>query len=313
MTKIELQNSFLEKFAEKVRDHIFLPIHSLKTKVFLCGANLKKVDSVRSKIDEIFTTFYDYQYEIIYPEDIFEELLSGPGHESILSLENLLVESVDAVVLIPESAGSFAELGAFSNNIKLREKIVCIQDVKRENQKSFINLGPIKLIKQSKKGKIIKIDYSNLLALPQGSFVNVYASEDVRKIRSGISAVKNKGKLSEKGPRVNLLNSDQFVLVCIFLFENADKKTLLRMFQLVSKSDPYASKAGIAAAISVLNRKNLILQTPSGLKLTKKGLNEFKKQGKNKSDSPVYDINLLDDLRLEVLTVINRRKKSILN
>ena len=111
--------------------------------MFLCGADISMKDKLRYKIANEFKYFWNsYWYEIIYPEDIFDELLYSSRSKDLLSLENLLADSVDVILMIPESPGSFAELGAFANNEKLRAKIVCIIDEKYKKNKSFINQGP---------------------------------------------------------------------------------------------------------------------------------------------------------------------------
>jgi len=308
MSSYLISDSELKNLGERIRDKIFIPIHSFKKYIFLCGASLDKKNSVRSKIDHIFTRFLNNHYEIIYPEDIFEELLSGPSQENILTLENTLVNSVDAVILIPESPGSIAELGAFTNNEALREKVICIQNTKLKRKKSFINYGPIKLIKKSKKGKIVNIDYSKFKNRPVNNFIDALESEEVRKVRAAISTLKRNLPPTKIKKTLNLLNADQFILPCLFLLENIKRDVLEKLFQLSSNEGVSASKVAIAAAINILNKKKYILQTPVGIQLTKEGLNEFKSQGRRNKIRPTYSVNDLDELRLEILTWKNRKK-----
>jgi hypothetical protein len=111
--------------ATKIRKDIFEPAFSYKTTIFLCGKDILDKSSIRYRVDQALKGFW-YSYDLIYPEDIFDELLYSSNSADLLSLENLLADSVDAVVVIPESAGSFAELGAFANNEKLRNKMLCV-------------------------------------------------------------------------------------------------------------------------------------------------------------------------------------------
>ena len=76
-------------------------------------------------------------------------------NELRLELENILADSVDCIVIFPESPGSFAEIGAFSNNEKLAKKMIVLSNKKYKYDKSFINYGPYRLIKRSKSGKVI--------------------------------------------------------------------------------------------------------------------------------------------------------------
>ncbi|RYE12745.1 MAG: UDP-3-O-(3-hydroxymyristoyl)glucosamine N-acyltransferase, partial [Sphingobacteriaceae bacterium] len=149
--------------SEKIRNDFYKPLNSYKSTIFLCGAALSDKTTARFKFAEALKkAWYRNQYDIVYPEDIFEELLYSSQSKDLLSLENLLAESVDAIVLIPESVGSIAELGAFANDIKLRGKIICVLDERYKKHKSFINQGPVKLIKKTNKDGVIYINPDNI-------------------------------------------------------------------------------------------------------------------------------------------------------
>ena len=125
--------------ARKIQEDIFRPALSFKTTIFLCGADLSKRTSTRSKIADVMKSSFNYSvyYDLIYPEDLFEELLYSSNSPDLLTLENLLADSVDAVIMIPESPGSYTELGAFASNSKLRNKLICVIDVKYKKVKKF--------------------------------------------------------------------------------------------------------------------------------------------------------------------------------
>lgn len=130
------------------------------TTIFLCGADKKDLVKGRSKMAALFAEYP--RFELLYPEDIFDDLLAGQGQHSLLELENILADSVDVIVLLPESPGSFAELGAFSNNAALAKKLIVVCDKKYQGKKSFINYGPNRLVKSSKTGKVLFLNYEEL-------------------------------------------------------------------------------------------------------------------------------------------------------
>jgi hypothetical protein len=132
-----LNSCELETVAKIIKDKIFVPRNKKKVTVFLCGADIKNNKTARSKMAAIFAHYP--RYELLYPEDLFDDLLAGQGQYSLLKLENILADSVDSIVLFPESPGSFAELGAFSNNEKLAPKMVVVSNKKNKTNKSFIN------------------------------------------------------------------------------------------------------------------------------------------------------------------------------
>ncbi|AQG97614.1 hypothetical protein A9R05_01260 [Burkholderia sp. KK1] len=67
---------------------------------------------------------------------------------SALEMEAELARLADIVIVIVESPGTFAELGAFSLSNELRAKMLPIVDRKYQGQESFIVTGPLRWIDQ---------------------------------------------------------------------------------------------------------------------------------------------------------------------
>jgi hypothetical protein len=261
----------------------------------LCGADISKKDKLRYQIAQSLNNVrFSFLYDIIYPEEIFEELLFGSGTNDLLSLENLLAESVDAVVLIPESPGSFAELGAFASNEKLRSKLVCIIDKKYKKDKSFINKGPLKLVKIANKNALFFIDTMDI-------------SNEISKITSTIKKMKkNSSKISDK---ITLLQIDNFLLPSIYLLEPVTKDTLINIVEYATEDEINAVRSTITA-LTILTRKKQVELTPNGYKLTRLGVKDFlsfrTKSSRIKTQNETVAI---DELRLDVLNLTNRGKK----
>ena len=156
----QLRDYEIEIVATVIRDRIFVPSYSRDTKIFLCGADLGNSKTGRHKLAKLFEEYP--RYKLLYPEDLFDDLMAGQGQQSLLVLENILADSVDSIVLLPESPGSFAELGAFASNSRLANKIVFVGQKKYAKKKSFINYGPVRLIKASDTGKVLNIAYDDL-------------------------------------------------------------------------------------------------------------------------------------------------------
>jgi len=129
----QLRDEELKIVAEVIRDHIFVPSFSLKTTIFLCGADLSDKKTGRHKMANLFEN--KSRYQLLYPENLFDDLMAGQGQHSLLVLENILADSVDSIVLLPESPGSFAELGAFANNSRLANKLICVGQEKNTTKK----------------------------------------------------------------------------------------------------------------------------------------------------------------------------------
>lgn len=88
------------------------------------------------------------EYEIFRPEEI-DTWHSDGVFKNLVDFENDLASICSLVVVILESAGSLAELGAFSQNETLRDKIVAIRSTEFSEDISFINLGLLRFIANS--------------------------------------------------------------------------------------------------------------------------------------------------------------------
>jgi len=195
--KAEISKADYSIIAEKIRKDIFKPALNYKITIFLCGKDILDKSSIRYRIAQVLTEglWYSGTYDLVFPEDIFDELLYSSTSADLLSLENLLADSVDAVVVIPESPGSFAELGAFANNEKLRSKMLCILDVKYKRDKSFINQGPVKLVRSVNKDGVVYVDESkigNSMFFKSDSFTWLDRDPEIEKITSALRKIKKK-------------------------------------------------------------------------------------------------------------------------
>lgn len=280
------------RISNKIRDDIYKPAFNFKTTIFLCGADITQKDKIRYKIANALKRWF--WADIIYPEDIFDELLYSSKTKDLLSLEGLLADSVDAIVLIPESPGSFAELGAFANDEKLRIKLICVVDKKYKKDKSFINQGPLRLVKKANQFGLIFIDPDNI-------------DGEIDKLTSSLRKMK---KVSAKrGDKISLLQLENFLLPSIYLLEPVSKETLVNLVASATE-DKLNSFQTTTTALTILIKKKQIQLTPNGYKLTTLGLETFFAFQKTKTriKRPGETIEI-DNLRLEILNLKNRKKK----
>ena len=288
----DISKADCDRISNKIRDDVYKPAFSFKTTVFLCGADITQKDNIRFKIADALQRWF--WADIIYPEDIFDELLYSSKTKDLLSLEGLLADSVDAIVIIPESPGSFAELGAFANDEQLRNKLICIVDKKYKKDKSFINQGPLRLVKKANKFGVIFIDPDDI-------------DGEIDKI---ISSLKKMKKVSAKlGNKISLLQLENFLLPSIFLLEPVSKETLVNLVASATedKLNPFQTTT---TALTILIKKKQIQLTTNGYKLTTLGLETFfafqKTRTRIKRQDEIIEI---DNLRLEILNLKNRNKK----
>lgn len=109
---------------------------------FICGA------AGSERRTEIETYLRSRRPDTLFfrAEAVWDELnraLPPTARANALAVEERLAELADIVIVIMESAGTFAELGAFSLSNELRKKLLPILDRRYETDRSFINTGPI--------------------------------------------------------------------------------------------------------------------------------------------------------------------------
>lgn len=307
----DISKSDCSRIAKKIREDIFKPALTFKTSIFLCGADISKKTTIRYKIAEALKTSFHYSgYDLIYPEDIFDELLYSSYSPDLLSLENLLADSVDAVIMIPESPGSFTELGAFASNEKLRAKLVCVVDEKYKKTKSFINQGPLKLVKQANKTNIVYINPENINKSTSTGIKGFSLFSRDPEIEKIITALKRLKRTSTKDAnKITLLQLDKFLLPAIYLLEPVTKASLVEIVLNAIEDGRYSSISTVTA-LTIMSKKRYVELTDEGYKLTELGTNEFmsfrKKNSRYKDQGRTVAI---DNLRLEVLNLKNRKKK----
>jgi hypothetical protein len=109
--------------------------------VFLCGGeNSPRRETLRKYLEKKHP-----ELNIFYAERVWDVIAADPGLSS-LKMEGDLASLSDMVVVIVESPGTFAELGAFSHVPALRKKLLPIVDKKYISSTSFIRTGPLRWI-----------------------------------------------------------------------------------------------------------------------------------------------------------------------
>lgn len=131
----ELRDVFLEK-------EIFFALG--RHIVFVCGGT--KRNTFRSRF-QTYARNHAPNLRIFLAEDAVNNLLShsNPEFVNLAQFEDLIASVFNSILIFPESPGSIAELGYFSNSEKLQNKILVANDSDLQGD-SFINLGPVAII-----------------------------------------------------------------------------------------------------------------------------------------------------------------------
>jgi hypothetical protein len=287
----ELRDKDLKQIAKIVKERIFVPRSDKKVTIFLCGGEISNLNNGRAKMAAILSKYP--RYELLYPEDLFDDLLAGQGQHSLLKLENILADSVDAIVLFPESPGSFAELGAFSNNEELAKKMVVVANKKFKSDKSFINYGPNRLIKSSKTGKITNISYEHLS--DENEQHRIY-----RRVNDYVAIIRKKYPVAKDV--ANILEAEHFILPCIYLLDQVSNVRLYKLMGFATSQDDSLCEIASRSALGRLAQKRFITKVSLGYQVTDLG-SEYVRN----TFQSVY----LDKARIELLNAENRSNSMV--
>lgn len=284
-------NHELEEIAKIIKDRVYRPRAKSKVSIFLCGADKNDSSTARYQAAKLFEGHP--KYEILYPEDLFDDLLAGQGKYSLLEMENTLANSVEVILILPESPGSYAELGAFANNQNLAKKIICLSQEKFKLKKSFLNYGPYRLIKKSKTGKVFHINYDHLK--------NGFAKQKIyRNITDRITKIRKEHPVPKDV--ANILETENFVLPCIYLMNQVSNFQLYLLMKYATNYKDILCEIAVKSSLTRLVEQRLITRVPEGYSMTPAGSAHVRNNFKDKD---------LDKARLEIMNCENRRNAKI--
>lgn len=138
------------KIFTSIYDDIFCKTFSQSFYIFLCGGAAQ--EHIRNKVRNQLEIS---GLQVLYPEDLFMDMLNRNKKADLLEYENLLADNSDAVCIICESMGSAVELGAFVQNETLQQKLVVCINKKYARDKSFVMMGPVKHLQKKDKSAVI--------------------------------------------------------------------------------------------------------------------------------------------------------------
>ncbi|EZH67348.1 hypothetical protein DH09_05280 [Bacillaceae bacterium JMAK1] len=263
--------------------------------IFLIGADIKNKKSMRYKIQVALENLRFTKVNILLPETIFEDQIMLKEF-NMLSLENKLAESVDAVVMCIESPGSYTELGAFANHDKLNKKLIVCQDKRYSRAQSFINMGPIKYLKSNTDSIVYYENYNEPF--------------DNKKITNLLKNIREVKKDNEDVTYdiFNPLFSEKYVLALLYVVETIDKAILINIIKKLEVSSNETKKEEIISvflsSISTLSNKRevKINSINKSYSLTKKGKRRIE------LEYPPYFVHSnLDIFRIKMLNFKNKK------
>ncbi len=242
--------------------------------LFLCGgasnrSYISSRDRLRKRLEK------NRKLTIFYPEDMFMELLSRKKYD-LLTLEQFLAENSDEILIVCESPGSFAELGAFANNERTIGKVVVLIQKKFKNAKSFIMQGPVKYVETYNKKNVI---YYNQDMDDMEKEVNKYLDSKYWFYRNR--------KFRKFGPNTKEINlivgQYYFMILLLFFYKNIEIKNMNELIKKIYFERGFSAdyfEIVYSAALRRLYKEGMLNkefnESKSYYKLTQKGYGSAK-------------------------------------
>ena len=202
-----------------IYEELFRNIRYKQLDMFLCGGmSTKKKKSYR---DQLRGLIESERINVLYPEDLFAEMLNRKKYD-LLTLEKVLARNSDVIVIIPESPGSFAELGAFANNTVTANKLMVFQHNKFKHAHSFIAQGPISYMQRFYRNSVY--------------YFNDDMDETAKKLWKEL---RTRFKLSRTVSNIEFKDIDQltglmsFTLLLLFIYEGISVAVLKRSIKVL--------------------------------------------------------------------------------
>jgi hypothetical protein len=197
----------------------FIRIQQNVLDVFLCGGvSSKSQISTRDKLKKDLETTGNFR--VLYPEDLFMDILNLNRSHNLLKLEQMLAQNCDCICIVCESVGSFVELGAFTNNQDTFPKVIALVKTKYKNQQSFVMLGPIKYIQSSNKDNVIF--YNSNLTEAKRQLIKSLKNFKLPKIEKGLDTI---------------VGLHYFLLLILYFVRNAEIQTEVDCVKQVMKKN----------------------------------------------------------------------------
>lgn len=205
--------------------------------VFICGEQIIDENGV-VRNDEELTQSQNKRHHLItefqkehtrYEEKTFKSILcvisekmySNDEIVDTLTFEELLADLSDQIIIIVESPGTICELGAFTVKKEYINKLLIINNKAYENNKSFINEGPIKKMIDIKEDKVIWTSYE-FNEFKEDFFVKSYIKEVIKR---DLEFQPNKTE------KLDLKNLVYELFNIIEIFSPLNKKELLSIYK----------------------------------------------------------------------------------
>lgn len=166
LVKSELVDDPRPKFIQRI-DLTKTRVRAFEGFVFLCGGERgddpAPIKSVRHMLYHELTSgrHSDIAQRLKLAEEI-QDWFEGGNYDDLVIFEEHLAGLSAVIVLVVESAGAIAELGAFTLTPAILDRLLVVVAEAHYEQKSFIRLGPIRRLENSAAESVLVYDWHDV-------------------------------------------------------------------------------------------------------------------------------------------------------
>ncbi|MHA4989157.1 retron St85 family effector protein [Cetobacterium somerae] len=273
-------NNLNKEYNDRIYNEIYLKIDRKYTEIFLCGgASTNENKSYRDLLKETIIEKSSGKIRVLYPENLFMEILVTKKDSNLLELEKYLAKHSDLICIVCESPGSFVELGVFSTSLELKDKVLVFVNKQYEKKRSFINMGPIK----------------HLRGISGPNSVYYYNDDMEETYKSLIKIIKSLKKSTSKELNT-IINISYFLQILLFFKKRVEFKEILEYIEY--KCNENIDTIIINSALKLMFSENILLKDgDKRYSLTKKGYSTLKNDLRNIG----VQNSKINELRMEYL------------
>jgi hypothetical protein len=237
------------------------------------------INSLRSHIvDYCLVKRSNLSDSFILPED-YKDWAQDAIYPDLLEFETHIAQMSTSLIIIPESAGSIAELGAFAVNEHVREKLLVILPEKYFESDSFIKLG---LLRQLNDEQIFSYDFD-----PEDVTKNI--DDFVEHIANDISTFVYKGDATEQ------FNPKNFGHVAFTIFQIIIDCRAIKLTEIKS----FANTLGIEINTTDLKKILFLLHRLSFIDKKRSGPSYFYTSHRINPDVRLNYARKIEDIRID--------------
>lgn len=279
-----------KKILQRIHQEVYKEINENCIDIFLCGGASK--GTYISDRDRIRSEFRIRKFfRIMYPEDLFIDILNRDKQADLLTLEKFLADNCDIICIACESAGALVELGAFVNHSDTKRKVIALVDQSRQKDKSFILLGPIRMLKKQGKFNVIFYDPSDI-----SSLANKICKFSLSKNSENISGAFRKKDID------SIVGLQRFISLLLYFLKNVDSGILVSSIKYLFGLQGYSEKNFdnlFRSSLKLLYKEKTIIKSNNIYQLTPKGFEFARMLMKNAKISRKN--RLFDNIRFSII------------